>query len=86
METKDLLRKIVNINSVFPNEIKLAIFLENYLKEIGFSAKRQEVSKERFNVLGQKGHGKKCVLFYGHMDTVQVCQGWSSEPFSRNRK
>lgn len=81
METKELLRKIVNINSVFPNEKELAEFLELHLKNLGFKVERQYIKENRFNLLAEKGEGEKSILFYGHMDTVPVYGDWKTDPF-----
>jgi len=83
---KKLLGQLVKINSTFPNEKQLALFLEKYLKKIGFKTKRQLVAKNRFNLLAEKGKGKKAILFYGHLDTVGICQGWKTNPFSLCQK
>lgn len=76
-----LLNQLVTINSVFPGEKSLAVFLEHYLKRIGFKTKRQLVEKNRFNLLAEKGSGKNALLFYGHLDTVDVVNGWKTSPF-----
>src|SRR3989338_860680 len=80
METKELLRKIVEINSIFPNEKALAEFVESYLLNLGFSVHRQQVSENRFNILAEKGDGDKALLFYGHLDTVPVYGDWKTDP------
>jgi len=81
MEAVELLRKLVSINSVYPNERELGEFLESYLKEIGFSVQRQKISDGRFNVLAEKGTQGKSILFYGHMDTVPASKDWARNPF-----
>jgi len=79
--TKELLKKLVSIPSAHPNEKEMAVFLEKELKKRGFKTQRQPVGKNRFNVLGELGNSKTCVLFYGHMDTVEPCKGWKSDPY-----
>ncbi len=81
MAAQEILGKLVAINSVFPNEGKLALFLEKELARIGFKTQRHYVSNKRFNLLAQRGAGKKSILFYGHMDTVPVYGSWKSNPF-----
>src|SRR3989338_1206630 len=81
MNHKELLRKLVSINSIFPNEKELVEFLEVYLKDLGFSVSRQFVSENRFNIIAEKGSGSKSLLFYGHMDTVPVYGSWNTNPF-----
>ncbi len=82
METKELLRKVVNIYSVFPNEKELAEFLENHLRDLGFKVQRQHIEEKRFNILAEKGEGEKSILFYAHMDTVPVYGDWKTDPFT----
>jgi|SRR3989344_1699336 len=78
---KELLKKLVSINSIFPKEKELSLFLFDYLKNLGFSVELQEVSKDRFNVLAVKGNGDKSLLLYGHLDTVPIYGEWKSNPF-----
>ncbi len=82
MDAVEFLRKLVSINSVFPNEKEIGEFLINHLKQLGFSVRKQVFSTnpERFNVLAEKGQGK-ALLLYGHMDTVPVYEGWKTDPF-----
>ncbi|CAN5297167.1 ArgE/DapE family deacylase [soil metagenome] len=78
-----LLSGLVAINSVFPNEVKLSEYLENYLKNIGFKVSKQKIGEKRFNLLAEKGDGDKSVMFYGHMDTVPLIKldEWKTNPF-----
>ncbi len=77
-----LLRELVEINSIFPNEKKIGEFLYNYLKGLGFDVKKQYVEKDRFNIIAEKKFNEKeSVMFYGHMDTVPVYGKWDSDPF-----
>ena len=65
-----LLRRLVSINSVFPNERSLSEFTAGYLESCGFSVKLQEFASGRFNVVAQKGPRKGAVLLTSHLDTV----------------
>jgi succinyl-diaminopimelate desuccinylase len=78
------LRKMVSIDSIFPKERALAIFLESQLKERGFTTKRIPIpgSRDRFNVVGERGLKGKSILLYGHMDTVPVYGKWGGDPFT----
>ena len=82
MDPVGLLRKLVAIDSVFPNELRIAEFVEAQLQERGFMTRRVEVSDGRFNVVGERGSVGKPMLFYGHLDTVPVYGKWSSDPFA----
>jgi len=76
MDSIDLLRKIVSIDSVFPGEKELAFFLARELERSGFLVEMQRFGEkgERYDVLASRNpqspaSGKPIVL-YGHMDTV----------------
>lgn len=84
--------KIINVG----NENEIALYLKNKLEENGFHVSKQLVQKEglfedrkgneikvpeRFNLIAEKGDGKHSLLFLAHMDTVDVKQGWKTDPF-----
>jgi len=77
------LAKLVSINSVFPNEKEIGEFLFQHLQKLGFKVRKQVFSTnpERFNVLAEKGEGKS-LLLYGHMDTVPIYSGWTTNPLA----
>ena len=82
------------------NEGKIADYLEQKLIASGFKVSRQIVQEatnvnykgniieipERYNLLASKGAGNKSLLFYGHMDTVDVKEGWETNPFQAVEK
>ncbi|MBT3406024.1 M20/M25/M40 family metallo-hydrolase [Candidatus Woesearchaeota archaeon] len=78
------------------NEQEIVKYLEKKLISAGFSVKKQLVQEEeitedergrrivipqRYNLLAEKGIGDSSLLFFGHIDTVDVKNGWSSDPF-----
>jgi acetylornithine deacetylase/succinyl-diaminopimelate desuccinylase-like protein len=81
MDPVELLRELVSIDSVFPNERKIAEFVEQYLEQNGFATQRIEISEDRFNVVGERGTEGKPILFYGHLDTVPAYGQWDADPF-----
>jgi acetylornithine deacetylase/succinyl-diaminopimelate desuccinylase-like protein len=83
-ETK-LLSELVAIDSIFPNEAKIGEFLEQKLQMLGFRTSRNYVSRNRFNVLAEKGSGKR-ILLYGHMDTVPIYGDWHTNPLKLTEK
>jgi len=70
MEGVELLGKIVSIDSVFPHERELALFLAKELDSCGFVVEMQEFGENRFNVLARRGGEGRHLLLYGHMDSV----------------
>ncbi|PKL36682.1 hypothetical protein CVV38_02135 [Candidatus Peregrinibacteria bacterium HGW-Peregrinibacteria-1] len=80
-----LLDQLISINSVYPNEKQHAEFLEEQLKKIGFTTRRQIVSQDRFNILAERGNknspDQKALCFFGHIDTVPPYGEWNTDPF-----
>ncbi len=70
MNPLDLLKKLVSINSVFPNEKELAYFLADELKKAGFRVELHKFDSDRYNVLASRGSKGNPVLLCGHIDTV----------------
>ena len=74
------LNKLVSIPSSYPHEKKMGEYVFNLLKDSGFIVKKQYIDESRFNVLAEKGTGKKSILFYAHLDTVDIVEGWNTDP------
>ena len=77
-----LLRELVSINSIFPDEGEIGRYVEARLEECGFSVQRQELSPGRFNVLAERGTAGKPIILYAHLDSVPVYGKWKSDPFT----
>lgn len=78
----NLLKKLVKINSIYPNEKKLGSFLYDFFKKKGFFVEKQFVEKDRFNLLVKKGIAKQSILLYAHLDTVDSTKkNWQTNPF-----
>ncbi|MDE1869111.1 MAG: M20/M25/M40 family metallo-hydrolase [Candidatus Micrarchaeota archaeon] len=75
------LRKLISIDSTFPNEAKIASFIAAHLRDNGFAVTKQHIGNNRYNVFAQKGSGKSPIMFYGHMDTVPVYGKWNGSPW-----
>jgi acetylornithine deacetylase/succinyl-diaminopimelate desuccinylase family protein len=62
----------------------LAEFLYEELADLGVNFQTEEVEPGRFNVYGRlegNGPGRRLNL-NGHTDTVPVCEGWETDPFT----
>jgi acetylornithine deacetylase/succinyl-diaminopimelate desuccinylase-like protein len=81
-----ILRRLISINSVFPNEQEIAKYCKNYLEDCGFEAKLQEFAPGRYNVVAQKGPRKGSVLLCGHLDTVPPYNYGDRDPFELQMK
>lgn len=83
---ENLLSILVAINSTYPNEKKIGEYIYNFFKAKRYTAIKQKVSVGRYNILVQKGSGKKTVALYAHIDTVHVTEGWKTNPFVLTKK
>lgn len=86
--TTDLVRipSVYRENDPNGNETKVAMYVANYLKEIGIETHIEEVAPGRPNVIGIVDSGKpgKTLLFEGHTDVVTEGDkdAWTYDPFS----
>ena len=67
---EQLLAKMVDIPSVFPNEEEFMLFLERELATLGLKPKRIEVEEGRFNLLCRVKEGTPRICLNAHGDTV----------------
>ncbi len=85
VDYRNVLRSLVRIPSVYPNESEIGSWLVNFLSERRFAVTTQIIdnAKGRLNIFAEKGAGKPTILFYGHMDTVPLVnkKDWSVDPF-----
>ncbi|MFZ0822363.1 MAG: M20/M25/M40 family metallo-hydrolase [Terriglobales bacterium] len=71
MDLFSLTRRLIDIESVTPNEVAVGDFLCDELRRRGFEARKMPVENERANVLATwPGHTRPEVVFSTHMDTV----------------
>lgn len=70
------LKKLVSINSIYPNEYEVSQFLFDYLKEKNFKVEKLFLTPNRFNVIAEKGSGNNSFLLYAHTDTVPLYGKW----------
>ena len=68
MHLFELVRTLVNIESVSGNEAACTEFLRGYLSDRGFKAELQPVEGSRANVFAQRGNPE--VVLSTHVDTV----------------
>lgn len=80
MEITEQLTKLVVITSESPHESQMGEYVYTLLKKSEFKVKKQYMDSKRFNVLAEKGSGKKSVLLYAHLDTVGQVEGWETNP------
>jgi acetylornithine deacetylase/succinyl-diaminopimelate desuccinylase family protein len=82
--TLHILEDMIRIDSIVGRERKLAEYLYEQLKILSLPCEMQQVEPGRFNVyarLAGKAPGRR-LNFNGHLDTVPVCEGWDTDPFT----
>jgi len=85
---EELLTDLVKIPSPFFREDEVMEYTFNWLKERGLSAEYHEFHEKKVtdfegtNVVGklQGSDEGPSVLLNGHLDTVEICDGWTKEP------
>ena len=68
MDTFELIRRLINIESISGNEKALVDFLANYLESMGFKIELQEAEPNRPNLFAKRGEPD--VVLSTHTDTV----------------
>lgn len=80
---RSLIERMVRTRSVLPDEAGMARLVADELAGMGLEPVWQEVSSGRSNVYCtvRLGPRRGLVTFTGHLDTVDVAEGWTSDPF-----
>ncbi len=78
---KNLLTKLVSIKSVYPHEREIGQFISDYFNKLGIKTKKQVIDKKRYNLIIEKGTGKKTISLYSHLDTIGETDGWLTDPY-----
>lgn len=71
--SKELLalhKKLVKIESISDNELEVGTWLASYLEDNGFTVEKQEVAKDRYNLLAYGSKRDTTILLSSHIDTV----------------
>lgn len=78
------LEEMISIRSVVGEEAELAEYLRRELEAIGLRCEVDEVEPGRPNVYGwmEGARRGRRLMFNGHTDTVPVCEGWETDPFT----
>ncbi|MEN3327517.1 MAG: acetylornithine deacetylase, partial [Acidobacteriota bacterium] len=69
MNVHELTRRLIDIPSVTGDELAVGEFLARHLEELGYRVERQEVERDRFNVIAATEAPPR-IVFSTHMDTV----------------
>ena len=85
-DTYNQLRELVAIDSVFPKENELSIYLSRQLSRHGFKVQKVSTQDRRNNIVATFGPAKKYLGFYGHIDTVEADRHYKADPLTARRK
>lgn len=69
MNLFELTRELIDIRSLTGEELAVGHYLASYLGKLGYQVERQEVARDRYNVIAATGESPR-VVFSTHMDTV----------------
>jgi acetylornithine deacetylase/succinyl-diaminopimelate desuccinylase-like protein len=69
MNLLNLTRQLIDIPSVTGDEFKVGDYLASLLERLGYRVEKQDVARDRFNVIATTTHPPR-VVFSTHMDTV----------------
>ncbi|ASJ07963.1 deacylase [Thermococcus siculi] len=76
----DLLKELVSISSPFGREEKVSRFIASFLEEHGFNVELLPVEGSADDVIAYLPGRGHTVVLNGHMDTVNLSQGWTRNP------
>ena len=80
----DTYLNLIRINSISGNENELATFIANKLTHIGLNVEwhnRENIAPSLYAELKGQDNGST-LLMIGHMDTVDIMNGWKTDPFN----
>jgi len=81
-ELLNLASRMIRIPSPFNHEERISRFILQTLDRWGLAPRTVEVPGCGPNVIAETGpSGAPSLVFNGHMDTVEVAQGWKHDPF-----
>ena len=84
MEIIELAKQLISIPSQIGQTTEIENYIASYLEKIpGVKIELQPVPGHGNNVIARCIHNpsNQTILINGHLDTVEICQGWTKEPF-----
>ena len=83
MDIIDLTKKLISIPSQIGQTTEIENYIASYLENIpGAEVELQPVPGHGNNVIARSIHNPSnpTILINGHLDTVEICKGWTKEP------
>ncbi|MGV8145389.1 MAG: M20 family metallopeptidase [Alkaliphilus sp.] len=86
--TISLLKDLVSIHSPYFHELPILDYIHKWLKSRDLPAEHHYYEEEKItkfkgaNIIGKISNGKDgpTILLNGHVDTVNICEGWARNP------
>lgn len=78
----ETLKESIRINSILPHEEAYAHYLAGQIREMGVEPEIEMVAPGRPNVYAtaRLGPSERFILLTGHSDTVDIADGWKTDP------
>ncbi len=76
----ELLKKLISIPSIMGEEHEIAEYVMNWFSDLGFETQSIPIPNCGPTVIAKLENPE--FLYYGHLDTVPVCDGWTRDPFN----
>ena len=87
MDAKTILKDLVGFNTIADRENKQIMdYIDRFLSKLGFSVERLKNSENGKEVLVGKYGENPAIGFLGHTDTVDITEGWVTEPHTLTEK
>lgn len=88
-EVVSLLQRLIQFESPFFKEKEIMTYAAQWLVDAGLPCAIQEYHEDKFthfhglNIISTIDSGKEgpVIFLNGHLDTVQLCHGWTKDPF-----
>ncbi|MBR5315639.1 MAG: M20/M25/M40 family metallo-hydrolase [Firmicutes bacterium] len=78
---KEILRDLVAINTIADKDNdKMMDYLENFFGKLGFEVKRIKSERTQKEVMVAQYGENPVIGFLGHTDTVDITEGWETDP------
>ncbi len=84
MDIIDLTKQLISIPSQIGQTSEIENYIASYLEKVpGAEVELQPVPGHGNNVIARVIHHESLptILINGHLDTVEICEGWTKEPF-----
>ena len=87
MNTKEILKKLVAINTIADkNNREIMDYIDDFFCQKGFSVERITNKETEKQVLIAEYGEDPAIGFLGHTDTVDITEGWTTDPFELTEK